>query len=831
MKRYRFLVILSSVLFACPPAANSQSGEHGQSPEFPCRVSDSPGRPLFVMTLGDVRTALAQGVYDAEKDEVRLGDGRIIAHWYRDSLGVRFFAAIDKSRFPVPPSGWCSWYYYYQEVNEEEIRRNAEWIAENLKDYGARIVQIDDGWQGTGRGLGENRDWSTVNKRFPHGMDGLASAIKALGLVPGLWLAPHGQSNPDVVRDSPGAFLLKPDGTSASDTWEGKFLVNPSTGEGQAYLAGLFQTLRDWGYGYFKIDGQPIVVDEYRKLRPLFKDPAADPLELYRKTIGTVRSAIGRDSYLLGCWGIPLEGAGIMNGARTGGDVLLGWGGFMAAVDATMKSYYLHNVAWYCDPDVMLLRSPLTVDQARAWASLQGLTGQALMASDRMTDLSDDRVELLKRVFPAVDIRPLDLFPSGGNKRIWDLKVNHLGRQYDVVGLFNFSESKTDQVYAGWSELGITDTGAVHVYDFWNKEYLGCWKGGISLPLPSTSCRVLTLVPASGQVELISTSRHITQGWVDLVSAERNPGGTTWHGRSRLVKGDPYELRFAFPRGTNMAVRRATAGSLPVTIAGHQGWAAVQFTSPATEEVAWSVEFGPSADYYSYPVRTPRDLGWSADGLDRAKLRWSSQYYLTEGYQVYVNGTLAGYTPANSFTLRDIDPHQPYTVQVSSVWQDGTESEERAEARIRLADQLPDEVYLSDLEPGRATIGWGTIEMDRAVTGRPLSVGGKQYRKGIGTHANSDIEYSLYGMFDTLTARVGIDEGNNSEKGTVDFSVVADGRKIWDGGVLKRSAAAASLELDIKGVQRLVLRASDGGDGNEYDHADWIEAKVRRSPP
>ena len=63
--------------------------------------------------------------------------------------------------------------------------------------------------------------------------------------------------------------------------------------------------------------------------------------------------------------------------------------------------------------------------------------------SDRLVDLSPDRVELIKRVYPAVDIRPLDLFSSDRNKRIWDLKVNHLGREYDVVGVFNFDESKS----------------------------------------------------------------------------------------------------------------------------------------------------------------------------------------------------------------------------------------------------------------------------------------------------------------------------------------------------------------------------------------------------
>jgi alpha-galactosidase len=67
-------------------------------------------------------------------------------------------------------------------------------------------------------------------------MDGLATYIKSLGLTPGIWLAPHGQSSETVVKKYPRAFLLKSDGASASSTWEGKYLIDPSAPEAQDYL-------------------------------------------------------------------------------------------------------------------------------------------------------------------------------------------------------------------------------------------------------------------------------------------------------------------------------------------------------------------------------------------------------------------------------------------------------------------------------------------------------------------------------------------------------------------------------------------------------------------
>src|ERR1043166_6344663 len=103
-------------------------------------------------------------------------------------------------------------------------------------------------------------------------------------------------------------------------------------------------------------------------------------------------------------------------------------------------------------------------------------------------------------------------------------------------------------------------------------------------------------MPAEDHVQLISTSRHITQGWVDLIS--QGLRGNHYSGRSRLIRNDPYHLWFAFPRGTNFSVKSATAEGLPIRIANHQGWAEVEFTSPRTAEVSWEIVFEPAPAYH-----------------------------------------------------------------------------------------------------------------------------------------------------------------------------------------------------------------------------------------
>ncbi len=758
----------------------------------------------MVMTLGDVSTPLAGGVFDPAKDELRLNDGAVVKNYFRDTLKIKYFHPIDKSQFPLPPSGWCSWYFFYQEIDENEIKLNAKWIADNLKDYGVEYVQIDDGWQGSGHGLGENRDWFTVNKRFASGMDQLAAYIKSLGLKPGIWLAPHGQSNASVVKNHSGAFLLQPDGTSAANTWEGTFLIDPSTPESQQYLKELFTRLAGWGYEYFKIDGQPIVVREYRNKKSLMRRAADDSDELYRGTLKSIREAIGPRRYLLGCWVVPLEGIGYMNGSRIGADVLPNWDGFKYAMRATMQYYFLHNVAWYTDPDVFIVRAPLPLEQARAWTTLQGLTGQAALMSDRMVDLSPERVELVKRVYPAVDIRPLDLFSSERNKRIWDLKINHLGRQYDVVGLFNFDETKSIASYVSWQDLGLPEDRPVHVFDFWQREYLGAWEKGMSLELLPASTRVLSLVPATDQIQLVSTSRHITQGWVDLISQRFDPSSRTYSGRSRVIRNDPYRLWFAFPRGKQFAIKSATAGGLPVRIMNHQGWAEVEIASPRTTEVNWSVVFEP-ANGYHFPVREPSSLSADSVGVDGANLRWTIPAQPTFRYEVSLNGQVLGSTPAQVFALRGLDPNVTYTAEVRSVWQDGTRSEKAATLRFSLAQIQPADVFLSELDPVRLTPGWRQPELGRRSINMPT---------------NSEIEFELNGSYDSFTSAVGT-EGN----GKVEFAAIGDGKELWNSGPQMNTDGHRSVKVDVKNVRRLTLRVRRVDDGGRV-YGNWLDARL-----
>lgn len=136
-----------------------------------------------------------------------------------------------------------------------------------------------------------------------------------------------------------------------------------------------------------------------------------------------------------------------------------------------------------------------------------------------------------------------------------------------------------------------------------------------------------------------------------------------------------------------------------------------------------------------------------------------------------------------------------------------------------------DTVYLSDLDLSRMSAGWGKALKDQAVTSRPMSICGRPFARGVGTHSRSVALYSLDGSAGRFQAMVGVDDAAGNKGASVRFMVGIDGRKVFDSGVMHLGEAAKPVDLPLSGHTTLTLVATDGGDGINYDHADWADAR------
>lgn len=135
-------------------------------------------------------------------------------------------------------------------------------------------------------------------------------------------------------------------------------------------------------------------------------------------------------------------------------------------------------------------------------------------------------------------------------------------------------------------------------------------------------------------------------------------------------------------------------------------------------------------------------------------------------------------------------------------------------------------LQLDALDVSRFSVGFGLAQRARSSEGKPLSIGGQKFAGGIGVHARSVAQLDLHGSARRFRARVGVDDEVAGQKASVEFIVSGDGKTLWKSGVMRAGQAAKAIDVDVRNVKMLQLEVSDGGDGVDYDHADWAEASL-----
>ena len=141
--------------------------------------------------------------------------------------------------------------------------------------------------------------------------------------------------------------------------------------------------------------------------------------------------------------------------------------------------------------------------------------------------------------------------------------------------------------------------------------------------------------------------------------------------------------------------------------------------------------------------------------------------------------------------------------------------------------------YLSDLDPTSVseeplvTLG-GAWRRDASVLGRPLTLAQRQFAKGIGVHANSQLTFAADGQYDELLAIVGID-GETEGRGDCIFEVLGDGTSLWRARV-KGNDPPQPIRIDVSGVQSVTLAVHAGAELDLADHADWCDVRFIKKP-
>ena len=141
-------------------------------------------------------------------------------------------------------------------------------------------------------------------------------------------------------------------------------------------------------------------------------------------------------------------------------------------------------------------------------------------------------------------------------------------------------------------------------------------------------------------------------------------------------------------------------------------------------------------------------------------------------------------------------------------------------------------VYLSDLKPAGyrhvpfLDLSW-QYSVDRNLSGAPLRAAGRTYLKGIGMHSASRLTYLTEGRYGRFDAELAVDDATAGQ-GSVRFRVFVDGKPKFTSDTLRGSDPPVPISIDISGSNRLDLVVDFADRADQWDHADWLDARFVR---
>lgn len=177
-------------------------------------------------------------------------------------------------KFLTAPMGWNSWDCYGAAVNEETVRKNAEYMSKHLKQYGWEYVVVDIQWYEPKASTNDYHPFAEIcmdeygralpaPERFPSAKDGkgfapLAEYVHSLGLKFGIHIM-RGIPRQAVNLNTPvlgtkvtARQIAK---TASICHWNtDMYGVNTEKEGGKEYYESIFKLYASWGVDFIKCD-------------------------------------------------------------------------------------------------------------------------------------------------------------------------------------------------------------------------------------------------------------------------------------------------------------------------------------------------------------------------------------------------------------------------------------------------------------------------------------------------------------------------------------------------------------------------------------------------
>jgi len=477
-----------------------------------------------------------------------------------DMYGIPFSPINKNSTFKKPPAGWMTWYAVKFDACEESVLENVKFQEENLKKYGADAIWID--WEWYHNNLNGVRS-DGVNtfvpdpEKYPHGMKFISDEIKKAGFVPALWLGFTNDSSRNEFTQKHPEIIL---GENAE--WCGcEFYDISHPLYLEEFLPKALGQVFDWGYEAVKFDTLPICIDYHEKYHMKMYDPTLSTREAFRRAMQKARDFLGKDMYMLSCASVKdpdfLWAADIFDAGRVGNDIFE-WKEFIKeGVERTLKFYPLHNIVIYPDADNVVLREEFnTLNQAESRIFFVSLLGLPMTFGDDFKALSEDRVDLIKKCLPVMDIHPMDINTAlrDRGQMIMNLAIETSFESYNVVNVFNTNGEDAQRRVNIESDLHLEE-GRYHIFDYMNEKYTGCVSDFFEVNEVPYESRIFCVRKNLGIPQIVSTSRHVSQGGVEIKELSQDELRIKF--KAELIEEDIYKVFVYVPDGFKLLDEKA----------------------------------------------------------------------------------------------------------------------------------------------------------------------------------------------------------------------------------------------------------------------------------
>lgn len=333
-----------------------------------------------------------------------------------------------------------------------------------------------------------------------------------------------------------------------------------------------------------------------------FENRYATTASAYRETYRLCREGLGSEAFIdernMGESGRPCLDltAGLVDTQRNWMDdntfvpAMVTMGGLRWYKNRTVFNYF---------PDTKTVHD-CTKELRQSMLTMIFLTSGRIDLATSFSLFTPDIVHDFSRIYPMYrepyTARPIDAFTGVKDPQVYDLELTP---EWHQVALFNAGETKRkisfslcgDRVTEG--ALGLDPTVSYYIYDFWNDSYLGKMSGKeiVERELEPLNSVMLSVRKVEEHPQVLSTNRHVLQGWVDLKDVKWDSAGMKLSGFAKIIGEEPFRIVIANNGQKNIRMYSAGARVRMESHPAGKDFSVLVLERKDSKETYWEVKY------------------------------------------------------------------------------------------------------------------------------------------------------------------------------------------------------------------------------------------------